>query len=955
MSRCLPLSRVLYEEYNHLYPETPIPDEIADDLDHVIKALYEKERSALCISGGGIRSATFALGVIQGLAGLGKSAADSVLSKIDYLSTVSGGGYIGSWLSAWALRNGGIQTVVKELRTPTGDKLEPEPKPVSNLRQFSHYLAPKHELLSADTWAFFGMYFRNLLLRLLVLATLFMGILALPRLLVSLIVWLQPAHSAGWIRIIAVVMFFWALGYLALTRPVGKTAPKGWLYTNGAFQVLCLLPMCIVAVALVIGHAWFDITNFTLSSVVLSAAVYAAISSLTYAIRYWRANAHEIRDDVRLGISLASYTLKKQLLEILVASISGALFGALIYGFLGLFKHGASGMFPTMAAPNPLAWTQTYPPQLSDSLAAVYVAFGVPLILLALLLQATVFVGGTGWFNEDFDREWWGRAVAWLIIAGIGWIVVTAFAIYGPFLSVRDLTAFGSVGGGSGLLALLLKGVKTGEKRKAKWAATSTASNKLLGSSVSIFTLCLLVALYLPVAVLIQNKVVRAWLEHENQIARRPDKTLIEVLQGASWSYEKKMPTEERALGSGEKTIKTIERPAIKTDELLALDHLYIIEQTPPQAALLLVIGPILLSLIASQIIPANRFSIHALYRVRLIRSYLRASNPHHDPNPFTGFDPEDNFPMKELQALPRPIQIVNITLNLEREGFLRERQTQPFTASPLHCGSLDLGYRPTANYAGPNGITLGTAAAISGVTANRGMGYHSSAALGFILTLFNLRLGWWLGNPGPAGEETHHLRNPRASLRPLLAEVFGNTNAAHPYVYLSDGGHFEGLGLYEMVLRRCRRIIVIDAGTDKDFTFADLANAIRKIRTDFGIRVRMDRRALYPRSTEKDELDRPKYCATGHIFYSDVDGLDAPDGEFVYIKPVIYGDEPEDIYHYAVTNKAFPHESTGRLSESQFESYRALGEYTVQQICERPEDVNTVEEFIKAAQEYAK
>src|SRR6476661_10426340 len=66
-----------------------------------------KQRSALCISGGGIRSATFALGALQGLAELG------ILENFDYLSTVSGGGYIGSWLTAWKERWQGLTTPKK--------------------------------------------------------------------------------------------------------------------------------------------------------------------------------------------------------------------------------------------------------------------------------------------------------------------------------------------------------------------------------------------------------------------------------------------------------------------------------------------------------------------------------------------------------------------------------------------------------------------------------------------------------------------------------------------------------------------------------------------------------------------------------------------------------------------------------------------------------------------------
>jgi len=958
MSECLSLSRVLHEEYNHLYPDAPLPPETAGNLNEVIAALHKKERSALCISGGGIRSATFALGVIQGLASLGRSAADSVLAQFDYLSTVSGGGYIGSWLSGWSARRGGIQPVIEELRQPTGEKLKPEPQPVHHLREFSNFLTPKLGLLSADTWTFAGTYLRNLTLTLLVLIPLFVGALAIPRLFVSLILWLKPEQAVRWIETISVALLVLALGFLALTRPAGKTAPKGRLYTNGAFQLLCLLPLCLVAMALVIGHAWFNITRLSLWNVVWKAAAVAAVASLIYSLRYWRANADEKRDDLRAGVSLGVYTLKKQLLEICVAAVSGALFGALVYGFLGLFEHAANHTFPAMSPPDPLAWIQTYPPQLSNSLAAFYVVFGVPLILLALLLQSTVFVGGTSWYNEDFDREWWGRAAAWVFIAGMSWIVVTATAIYGPLALYYAPRTFAAAGGVSGLFAAVMgKSGKSSatQKQKAEDTTAGKASNALLALAVPVFVLILLAALSLGTTV-----GVRKWLEHEHEIQKRPDAGEVAALQHTSWSYRKKInPKALPPFGAGEQTLQTAAHPAVDEARLHGLDHLYVIEQTYPSKALILVLGPVLLSLLASYFIGVNRFSMHALYRDRLIRAYLGASNEKRDPNPFTGFDPHDNIPMKELQPLRRPLHVVNMTLNLVGGKNLawQERKAESFTASPLHCGSFHLGYRPSAEYAGPRGMTLGTAVGISGAAASPNMGYHSSPAMAFLLTFFNVRLGWWLGNPGPAGERTYYLRNPRASLRPLLAEVFGNTDAEHPYVYLSDGGHFENLGLYEMVLRRCRRIVVSDAGGDAKFVFDDLGSLIRKVYIDFGIRVRIDRMGLFPRSLPKDQRDNPKYCATGRIFYSDVDGPDAPVGEFVYIKPVFYGGEPQDVYNYALTNPTFPHETTGDqwFSESQFESYRALGRYTVNQIFGEPQNVNTVADLVKAAQEYAK
>lgn len=968
MSGCIGLSKVLHEEYNHLYPDEKLAPEIADDLNQVIAALHKKERSALCVSGGGIRSATFALGVIQGLAKLGKNASDSVLAKLDYLSTVSGGGYVGSWLSGWSARKGTIQGVIEKLREPTGDKLNPEPPPLEHLRDFSNFLTPKLGLLSADTWTFLGTYFRNLVLMWLVLIPLFIGVLAIPRLFISLILWLQPEEALDWIIWSALGLLAWALGFLAFTRPVGKAPPVGWLYSNTAFRLVCLLPFCLVAVAVVIGHAWFDITKMPLWTVVWKAAAAAAGASLIYSIRYWLANARETRDDLRPGVSVAFYTLKKQLLEIAVAAVSGAFFGALIYWFLGSFEHGkladalAPGKliesFPMMDAPNALAWLSAYPPLLSQSLAAPYIVFGVPLILLALLLQSTLFVGGTSWYNEDFDREWWGRAAAWVFIAGIGWIVVTGTAIYGPVGLLYAPKAIAAAGGISGLFAVFVgKSGKTGanKKQKEEESTAGKSSNALMVLAVPVFVLVLLAALSLGT-----TAGVRSWLEYGNEIGPKADANELAVLQTASWTYQQKAPASLKPLGEGERSVKTTGHPAVEAEKLAGLDHLYVIEQTPPLKALIVVFGSIFFSFFASWLIGVNRFSMHALYRDRLIRAYLGASNVRRDPNPFTGFDPKDNIRMTELQSMRRPMHLVNIALNLVAGEKLawQQRKAESFTASPLHCGSLNLGYRPSGDYGGPRGMTLGTAVGISGAAASPNMGYHSSPTMAFLLTFFNVRLGWWLGNPGPAGEKTYNLRNPKTSLRPLLDEVFANTNASNPYVYLSDGGHFENLGFYEMVLRRCRRIIISDGGSDADFVFEDLGNAIRKVYIDFGIRIRIDRMGLFPRSLDKDKRDNPKYCATGRIYYSEVDGkVDGQEvvGEFVYIKPVFYGDEPQDIYNYAKTNDTFPHQSTGDqwFSESQFESYRALGEFAVQQIC-GTQEVNTVEELIKAAQTYA-
>jgi hypothetical protein len=253
---------------------------------------------------------------------------------------------------------------------------------------------------------------------------------------------------------------------------------------------------------------------------------------------------------------------------------------------------------------------------------------------------------------------------------------------------------------------------------------------------------------------------------------------------------------------------------------------------------------------------------------------------------------------------------------------------------SRLHCGSLHVGYRLSAKYG--KAITLGTAFAISGAAANPNMGYHSSPVVGFLMTLFNVRLGWWLGNPGPAGAKTWRRSGPRYSVGPLFSEALGRTTDRYKYVNLSDGGHFENLGLYEMVLRRCHYIVVSDAGEDPECSFADLGEAVRKIRIDFGIPIEFGQMSIYPRSAIESLKTPGHRCAIGRIRYSIVDDAAAPDGVIVYIKPACYGDEPRDIYEYFKRSPTFPHESTSDqfFSESQFESYRMLGAYRMEKMC---------------------
>src|SRR5271170_2134546 len=174
----LKLHEVLRQEYQTLRPGV---DFSGENTSEVLDKLRQQEQplSALCISGGGIRSATFALGALQGL------AEHRLLGQFDYLSTVSGGGYIGSWLTAWIKRAGGIENVIPHLR----GKAERVPgggvDPIQHLREYNNYLSPQMGFFSADAWTLVATMVRNILLNWLVLVPLLMLVLMLPRLVLA--------------------------------------------------------------------------------------------------------------------------------------------------------------------------------------------------------------------------------------------------------------------------------------------------------------------------------------------------------------------------------------------------------------------------------------------------------------------------------------------------------------------------------------------------------------------------------------------------------------------------------------------------------------------------------------------------------------------------------------------------------------------------------------------------
>ncbi len=886
LNPALSLHEVLEAEYRVLHGELPAGYPADGDKQTRLRAIWAtihalpEKRAALCLSGGGIRSATFGLGVLQGLARCG------LLSRFHFLSTVSGGGYIGGWLTAWIHRaKGGLTSVEEQLATPRATRPDPEPCEIQNLRSYSNYLSPRLGLMSADSWTLIGSYLRNVLLNWAIIIPLIAAVLTLPWIYTAVLMAAPAPYTflPLWIGAVGIVI---GVGYMGLNLPCGRNARWG----QTRFLFFCLAPLFLASVLMTMHWAWFT---------------YYGRGLLVWRL-FGYGEPHTWVPFLYLGIAIHLLSWLLSLLpahgfrfsELIAVIISGAIGGALLW-------LGATQLFP-----QPLAVME------------LYTCFGVPLFMALFFLAIMIFAGISSRWTSDPDREWWGRATGWLLSIAVIWMAASALVIFGPLLLSISVSAFGTLvtGGAAGALTVFA-GRSSATPANLQQSDKAGLLARILSRAAS-FAAVVFIAVLL---ILITQ--CTTWL--------------IEFI-GFQRHFTWKLDTVSHVVG----------RP---------VTYLNVILYTPWR--LILLIGGLfaLFGIGLACVIDPNRFSLHAIYRDRLIRAYLGASHKTRRPNPFTGFDEDDNVFMRDLWSAEkfggRLMPMINMTLNLVGGSKLawQERKGENFTVSPLHCGSSQVGYRQTQaaegqRYGGSNGISLGTAVSISGAAASPNMGYHSSPLVTFILALLNVRLGAWLGNPGTAGDKTFQSGYPTFSIGPMIAEAFGLTNDTSPHVYLSDGGHFENLALYEMVLRRCHFIVVSDAGEDPECSFADLGDAIRKIRIDFGISIDFGEMNIFPRSEKA--AGKGRNCAIGRIRYSQIDGPGAVDGVLVYIKPVCYGDEPRDIYEYFKTSATFPHEGTKDqfFSESQFESYRMLGAHTVGRFCS--ERTDSLTSFIKGIAE---
>jgi hypothetical protein len=376
-----------------------------------------------------------------------------------------------------------------------------------------------------------------------------------------------------------------------------------------------------------------------------------------------------------------------------------------------------------------------------------------------------------------------------------------------------------------------------------------------------------------------------------------------------------------------------------------------------------------------------NSWSLHPFYRERLCSAFaLRRVKS--DGDPATGHAEErpysDIVPLSETKVTPSghgwPTLIVCAAANVSDPGATPPgRGVTSFTFSATEMGGPLVGGVNTKHFedalseSRKRDFTLPAAIAMSGAALAPSMGKLTRSSLRFLMCMANVRLGVWVPNPRrierfcsprkgkglvdqvkPSSrfsqEQVEDAVNdpektrkryvmPRPTPRYLIKELFGWNSINDKFLYVTDGGHYENLGLVELLRRGCSRVYCFDASAAKaDKPFAALGDAIALARSELGVEISFADEELKT-ITEADDGFAPDRCATGTIEYTrSMRGLMSDDehvhGHLIYAPTVMNRDVPWDVEAFKHSDKLFPHDSTldQLFTDQKFEAYRILG-----------------------------
>lgn len=379
-----------------------------------------------------------------------------------------------------------------------------------------------------------------------------------------------------------------------------------------------------------------------------------------------------------------------------------------------------------------------------------------------------------------------------------------------------------------------------------------------------------------------------------------------------------------------------------------------------------------LLYLLAYRVTDLTALSLHRVYRRRLSSAFALERKRVGDEIYVVPRDAEkiklSETPFHGRDDAHKPALIVCAAANVSDEGATpRGREVTSFTFSASSVGGPLVGVIPTADLEEgsdaddrAHDVTLPAAVAMSGAALAPSMGKLTRKPFRFLLCLANVRLGVWVPNPQwardllpkrrqepkyqdrlqraregsgkvtvggvvkAAGRGVAKVRRDRGFGRPrpsyLLRELLGSNYLNSPYLYVTDGGHYENLGLVELLRRGCTEIYCFDASAGKNAQA--LGDAIAMARSELRVEVEIDPSAFF------GAFDPRRTCVTGTIRYPATATASAIEGRLYYCKNVMRKKASWDVVSLAERDPAFPDHSTAEqlFVEQRFEGYRKLG-----------------------------
>jgi hypothetical protein len=887
----------------------------------------------VALSGGGIRSATFCLGVFQALASL------RLLSRIDYLSTVSGGGYFGSFLGRLFTRTA-IRSVadVEALLDPAGSGGAPAgprgalPDVVRWLRENGRYLSPSG---AGDLLLGGAIMLRN------------------------------------WASIHVVLLSFALLGFLTAQalRVVGEVALRGagegavfgaggWIWWSPFVSVPAALLVAWVvpaAWAYWLTGAWRNSKAWARPAAGIGFAAVVAVALLFAEPRWWGGTALVV-----VALTVVAWAAAKA--------------GARGRGRRKTLEGAA---------------------RLSDEEQRIFEIEEQRNRLSNWLKAGLVAVGGS---------------LAFAVIDSLGQTAYVASREPGSNLAAYLGTALGALAGAAGFaqrIATALSGSPHGRRPRLPVSILAGVA------AVVVFGFILFAVDVVAHAV--------AWrLQPPTPAPHLTWRVAAEPVTISS-------ATAKRAGGDVTVTTTVTIGPTIqpqRCDPAAATACPRGWEAFRALGPVWLVVV-IFCWLFGRVWLFVNNSSLHSMYSARLTRAYLGASNPlraRPENEAITRVLPGDNVdaagywppPTAGPDPKQRPLHLINVTINetmdgrsqiqqQDRKGLglaigpcalsvgvkhhavfpsheaLRDRPREVEVFPALPAGALQAGASPPyrvfdvapGEWRGGEPLSMGAWVGISGAAFSTGMGARTSLGLSLLCGFGNVRLGyWWDSGVGRLLSATGS-RALRAIERAfpvqlyLLSEFLSRfTGTSRARWFLSDGGHFENMGGYELIRRRLARILLVDAEADPTYAFEGLADLVRKARLDFGAEItfltaeELDaavapshrylfgtldqlRRGRWSEEPVTDAMtgrarrsidapvDETRY-SLAHAALARVTFGDEPDrvGWLLYLKPTLTGDEPADVIQYHRSHESFPQETTADqfFDEAQWESYRMLG-----------------------------